>query len=310
MNRLSAKKYRIYIILLALTALISLLTLEALASDSTAIYLPLVLRRPGANQSPTDIVLSNSSIIENQPINTIVGTLSTIDPNAGDTFTYSLVSGAGDTGNNSFNIDGNQLRSSVVFDYSIQNSYSVRIRSTDQGGLYFEEAFTITIIEETIYELLNGDFELQHVAWVESSSTYPDDDEALISIASAAGADAHSGLWIAWLGGDNNETSSLSQMVTVPAGSSYLHFWYWIASFDVCGYWDKFQIRLDTTQVYLQDLCRGTETEGWVEGVVDLSAYANNTYTLEFLVETDSGWESVLLIDDVSFSSSSSQVSR
>src|ERR671925_851062 len=43
-----------------------------------------------ANQAPTDIQLSNSSIAENQtpPVN--VGTLTTTDPDAGDTHTYSL----------------------------------------------------------------------------------------------------------------------------------------------------------------------------------------------------------------------------
>ena len=105
----------------------------------------LMVVRGGQNQKPTNILLSNSTIKENQPINTVVGTLSTVDPNAGDTFTYSLVSGAGDTDNASFNISGNQLRSSAIFDYEIKNSYSVRIRTTDQGSLFFEKAFTITV---------------------------------------------------------------------------------------------------------------------------------------------------------------------
>src|SRR5439155_9733233 len=54
-----------------------------------------------SNQAPTDIALSNSSVDENQPSGTTVGTLSTTDPDFGDTHTYSLVSGTGDTDNGS-----------------------------------------------------------------------------------------------------------------------------------------------------------------------------------------------------------------
>jgi hypothetical protein len=42
---------------------------------------------------PTDIALSNGSVAENQPVDTVVGVLSTTDPNVGDTFTYTLVGG-------------------------------------------------------------------------------------------------------------------------------------------------------------------------------------------------------------------------
>lgn len=115
------------------------------ADPSNQYYLPLVIKPGPPNQNPTDIILSNNKISENQAINTIVGSLSAVDPNAGDAFTYSLVSGEGDSGNASFNISGNQLRSSEIFDYETQNSYSIRIRATDQGNLYYEKVFTITI---------------------------------------------------------------------------------------------------------------------------------------------------------------------
>ena len=62
------------------------------------------------NSAPTDIALSPSSVAENQPSGTTVGTLSTTDPDAGNTFTYTLVSGTGSTDNASFTIVG-QTRS-------------------------------------------------------------------------------------------------------------------------------------------------------------------------------------------------------
>ncbi len=97
------------------------------------------------NRTPTDISLSASSIAENQPVGTAVGTLSTTDPDAGNTFTYSLVSGAGSTDNASFSISGGTLQTAAMFDYETKSSYSIRLRTTDQGGLWFEKAFTVTV---------------------------------------------------------------------------------------------------------------------------------------------------------------------
>ena len=98
-----------------------------------------------SNSAPTDISISASTIAENAGTNATVGTLSTTDPNAGNTFTYTLVSGTGSTDNALFNISGATLRASASLDYEASATRSVRIRSTDQGGLYCEEAFAITV---------------------------------------------------------------------------------------------------------------------------------------------------------------------
>jgi hypothetical protein len=100
-----------------------------------------------ANNAPTDIALSNSSAAENQPVGTTVGTLSATDPDAGDTFTFTLVAGAGDTDNASFQITGSTLKTNAVFDYETKNSYSIRVRVTDNLGLTRDEQFTITITD-------------------------------------------------------------------------------------------------------------------------------------------------------------------
>ncbi len=99
------------------------------------------------NEAPTDISLSPTSVEENQPSGTKVGTLSAADPDAGSSFTYNLVGGAGSTDNSSFSIAGDKLQTNSPFDYEIKNSYSVRIRVTDQGGLSFEKIFTISVTD-------------------------------------------------------------------------------------------------------------------------------------------------------------------
>ena len=97
--------------------------------------------------APTNIVLSPATVLENQAVGTTVGTLTAPDPDAalGDTASYSLVAGTGDTDNSSFAIVGNQLQTAAVFDYETKNSYTVRVRVTDVGGLTFEKALTVTI---------------------------------------------------------------------------------------------------------------------------------------------------------------------
>jgi VCBS repeat-containing protein len=99
----------------------------------------------GVNDAPTGASLDNSSIAENQVPDTTLGDFSTTDPDTGDTFTYSLVSGEGDDDNASFNIADNHLRTVASFDYETKNLYSIRVRTTDSGMLCYEEAFNITV---------------------------------------------------------------------------------------------------------------------------------------------------------------------
>jgi uncharacterized repeat protein (TIGR01451 family) len=99
----------------------------------------------GVNDAPTNISLDNSSVAENRPSGTAVGNFATTDPDTGDTFTYTLVSGTGDNDNASFTIAGRQLRTATSFNYETKNSYSIRVRTTDSGMLHYEKAFTIAV---------------------------------------------------------------------------------------------------------------------------------------------------------------------
>jgi hypothetical protein len=98
-----------------------------------------------SNSPPTDLSLSASSINENVPASSVVGTFSTTDPNAGNSFTYSLVSGTGSTDNSAFSIVGNQLYINASPDFETKNNYSIRVRTTDQGGLSYEEVVTVKV---------------------------------------------------------------------------------------------------------------------------------------------------------------------
>src|SRR5262249_42295569 len=97
------------------------------------------------NLAPTDIALSGRTVAENQPAGTVVGTFSTIDPNTGDSFTYTLVDGAADNAKFTLDDSGN-LPPPASFDFGGGSSYVIRARPTDAGKLFFEKAFTITVL--------------------------------------------------------------------------------------------------------------------------------------------------------------------
>ncbi|RZI44816.1 DUF4347 domain-containing protein [Herbaspirillum sp. HC18] len=93
--------------------------------------------------APTDIALSAASIATSASSNAVVGTLSTTDATTGDSFTYTLVSGTGDTNNSAFNISGNSLRATNPGSLT-PGANSVRVRTTDAAGNTYEEALSIT----------------------------------------------------------------------------------------------------------------------------------------------------------------------
>jgi Tol biopolymer transport system component len=109
-----------------------------------------------ANAAPTEIILSAASLQENSALGTVVGFLRTTDPDIGDTFVYELASGLGDTDNDMFTIVGDELRTAAAFNYEAGSAYSVRIRTTDAGGLSCEQSFAITVsdVNETPTEIL------------------------------------------------------------------------------------------------------------------------------------------------------------
>lgn len=162
---------------------------------------------------------------------------------------------------------------------------------------------TATIAPPTQVALPNGNFEQGRTIWQEfSTHGWP-----LIVHQGPNPTDlpvpAHSGVWAAWLGGGDNETSYLQQTVTVPATAPYLRFWGWIDSGDVCGY-DFAFIRINNITVKTYDLCWATDMSGWGEDAIDLRSYAGQAVTLQVRVETDSSLASSLLVDDFLFSSS------
>ena len=94
--------------------------------------------------APTDIVLSNQLLNENAGANAVVGILTAVDANQQNSYTYSLVSGNGDTDNALFTVARSTLRAVSSFNYENQTLYSVRVQVSD-GQRVFAKPFQISI---------------------------------------------------------------------------------------------------------------------------------------------------------------------
>ncbi|HWB04344.1 MAG TPA: lamin tail domain-containing protein [Verrucomicrobiales bacterium] len=115
--------------------------------------------------APTDIMLAPSAIGALAPVGTVVGTLSSADPEAGDNHTYALTGGAGSTHNLLFTlggIDGEEVRVAASLAAYGGQTLSIRARTTDQHGDSFEKALSITITNDSDGDSLDDTWELQY----------------------------------------------------------------------------------------------------------------------------------------------------
>ena len=112
-----------------------------------------------------------------------------------------------------------------------------------------------------------------------------------------------SGDWMAWLGGMNDETSSISQQVTVPAEPTYLVFWKRVKSVETDCAHDTAQVLINNQPVQSVLLCTTSASTTWSHVAVDLSTFAGQTVELKFQVSTDSMDSSSLYLDDLTFQS-------
>ncbi|WP_167546990.1 SdrD B-like domain-containing protein [Stieleria maiorica] len=104
------------------------------------------IARHFAPQAPSSVTLPIDGVFEGLPVGSQVGPLSAVDPDSRDVFTFELVAGTGDSDNGSFIITDGVLRTAAVFDESVKNSYSVRVKATDAAGLAVETPLTVQVL--------------------------------------------------------------------------------------------------------------------------------------------------------------------
>lgn len=96
--------------------------------------------------APTDIAPDSVSVDENIDSSggLTVATLTSTDPNPGDSASYSIVGGA-DQANFSIGGSDQLILTAGTLDFETQSSYSVQVRVTDSDGLTYDELLTVNV---------------------------------------------------------------------------------------------------------------------------------------------------------------------
>jgi VCBS repeat-containing protein len=106
-----------------------------------------IIINPINDNSPSNITLTITDVEENIS-NTLVGQIivSDIDlPN--DNHIFEIISGTGDTDNEKFSIEGNNLYLVTGLDFETQPTLSIRVNVTDQNNNSFEDNLMINVID-------------------------------------------------------------------------------------------------------------------------------------------------------------------
>jgi Ca2+-binding RTX toxin-like protein len=125
----------------------SIYKIRVRTTDQDGLFLdkPLNITVNDINENPTELVLDGTSIDENVIVGKVVGNFNTADPDSNNTFTYSLISGAGSGDNDLFTIEEKNLKINVSPNFETKPSYNIRVRTTDQDGLFLDKPLNITV---------------------------------------------------------------------------------------------------------------------------------------------------------------------
>lgn len=112
------------------------------------------------NEPPTDLILSNTVFQDDIELDGFIGELSSVDTDGETEFTYSLAEGEGAIHNEMFSVAGNRLQANECFKCSDIADYSIRLSTTDAGGLSYSKAFQLhlqRVLEEPEPQTLDID---------------------------------------------------------------------------------------------------------------------------------------------------------
>lgn len=120
--------------------------------------------------SPTDILLSNTSILENSLPGAVIGTLSAVDSDPGDEHIFQLI----DDSQGWFEIVNNELRITSLADLDFEAStvHQVTVLATDLTGLSFAKTLDISVADlpEDVSDITIGGFLLFNVEYSNGGS--------------------------------------------------------------------------------------------------------------------------------------------
>uniref|UniRef100_UPI0035AFB821 beta strand repeat-containing protein n=1 Tax=Zoogloea sp. TaxID=49181 RepID=UPI0035AFB821 len=142
----------------------------AVGDGTTQVASTLTVSVEGANDAPTLIHISNTALTEITGPNATtasivdVGTLSTDDPDDGDSFTYDIIGGAQQFYFQIASVAGVptlQLKAGVPLNAEFLSAYSVVVRSTDALGLSTFQTFVVSIGDVNEFQVSTPVFDVE-----------------------------------------------------------------------------------------------------------------------------------------------------
>ncbi|HEU0099304.1 MAG TPA: cadherin domain-containing protein [Allosphingosinicella sp.] len=118
------------------------LVIRATDPDGLSVDRTVTINVGDVNETPAALVLDDSSVDENAPAGTLVGTVSASDPD-GDALSYTLLDDA--AGRFALDATTGALTTTAPLNHEAQASYDLVIRATDPDGLSVERTVTIGV---------------------------------------------------------------------------------------------------------------------------------------------------------------------
>jgi hypothetical protein len=153
------------------------------------------------NDVPAAIVLSNDEVEEGVAVSTVVGVLSTTDPDIPDSHSYAFIfeGGPEEVDNHFFTLDGDQLKVIVELDYELKPSFALLMQTDDgQGGTLTQQVMVhvTNVVETGIGDenetLLMKVYPVPAVDRLTVEVDNPENKELLLEIYSNSGSLVHS----------------------------------------------------------------------------------------------------------------------
>jgi hypothetical protein len=145
---------------------------------------------------PTDITLNQNTVLENTNTaasDLLFGQLGTVDLDPVDSYIYDLLTGLGDTDNSRFVIvaDRIYLKQGEILDFEAKASYSVRIRTTDSGGLIYSRQVSLNVTdvnEPVVLTQAAANVSGNVLSVLTNSGTWSDPESGSVNLTASLGA--------------------------------------------------------------------------------------------------------------------------
>ncbi|MGD9581550.1 MAG: hypothetical protein AB7V50_09265, partial [Vampirovibrionia bacterium] len=112
------------------------------------------------DHKPYDIILSNNSIKENLPANSVVGTLTALDDTPNDSHTFEVIAPDdifGNPGTVPFSVNNDDLITTEELHYNTIRMYEIIVKTTDKDGNTFEKTFMIEVTKNSVNDVIIDD---------------------------------------------------------------------------------------------------------------------------------------------------------